>query len=151
MSYTINADEISGCTCRRARRLSRQITQLYDHALEPTGITPNQFDLLAHLNHAFISGERGIAIGVLAERIVMHPTTVNRDLAPLSAKGLIADTKSESDGRVRVVRITTKGRKALAMAIPFWRKAQKRIVAALGKQEAKRLNNLLDSTSQNLA
>lgn len=150
MSYPINADEISGCTCRRARRLSRQLTQLFDHALKPAGITPNQFDVLAHLNHALISGEDGIAIGVLAERIVMHPTTVNRDLAPLLANRLASERKSTSDGRVRAVRITAKGRRTLAKAIPFWRKAQRSVEAALGKQGTRRLNSLLDSTSERI-
>lgn len=149
MAYAINADEISGCTCRRARRLSRQLTQLYDHALKPVGITPNQFDLLAHLNRVLISGEDGIAIGLLAERIVMHPTTVNRDLAPLLARRLIANARV-SDGRVRAVCITAKGRRALAKAIPFWRMAQKRVAAVLGRQGAEELNALLDQTSERI-
>lgn len=32
---------IMGCTCLRMRRAARRVTQLYDHALEPAGLTVN--------------------------------------------------------------------------------------------------------------
>ncbi len=74
----------------------------------------------------------------------MHPTTVNRDLKGLIGRKLVAESGIEADKRVRGVRITTKGRQALARAIPFWRQAQKRIEKALGAEEAGRFNTMLD-------
>ena len=41
--------KIMGCTCMRMRRATRRVTQLYDHALEPSGLTVSQFGLLAYL------------------------------------------------------------------------------------------------------
>jgi hypothetical protein len=52
MPDEIDIQEISGCTCLRLRRAARQMTQIYDGALEPAGITVNQFGLLAKLHEA---------------------------------------------------------------------------------------------------
>ena len=43
---------IMECTCMRMRRATRRVTQLYDRALEPAGLTVNQFGLLAYLHGA---------------------------------------------------------------------------------------------------
>jgi len=120
------------------------MTQIYDGALEPSGITTTQFDLLAHLNHVFISGEKSISIGALAERIAMHPTTVNRDLKALIHRKFVAERGAAEDRRVRGVYLTANGRKALARAIPYWRRAQKQFEAALGSEDAERFNTVLD-------
>ena len=40
---------ILDCTCFRIRRLSRQVTQLYDDALRPVGLRVTQFSLLSAL------------------------------------------------------------------------------------------------------
>ena len=34
--------KIMSCTCLRMRRATRRVTQRYDHALEPTGLTASQ-------------------------------------------------------------------------------------------------------------
>jgi hypothetical protein len=47
MANELNIREVSGCTCLRARRTTRQLTQIYDRELEPAGVTINQFGLLA--------------------------------------------------------------------------------------------------------
>ena len=145
MTQAIDIDEISGCTCRRARRTTRQLTQLYDRALGPARLTANQFDLLANLYDVHDKGKPGISIGALAGRLAMHPTTLNRDLVPLMNEGLVANGDHPEDRRVRAVRITAKGRARLGRAVPHWRKAQRQIEAALGAQETKRLNALLDN------
>ena len=41
--------KIMECTCLRMRRATRLVTQLYDHALGPSGLTVSQFGLLAYL------------------------------------------------------------------------------------------------------
>ena len=41
--------ELRNCTCSRLRRAGRRVTQLYDQALGPAGLTIGQFGLLAYL------------------------------------------------------------------------------------------------------
>ncbi len=77
--------ELLGCTCLRLRRATRNVTQFYDHSLQPAGVTANQFGLLARLHAASLGGSDGISIGVMAESIGMDPTTLNRNLKPLEA------------------------------------------------------------------
>ena len=144
MAAPIDIHEVLGCTCLRARRVARQLTQAYDQALEPVGLTVNQFGLLAKLYGSTQGVPTGLPIGALADLVGMHPTTLNRDLKSLKAQDLVADVVDTGDRRVRAVIITRKGLERLRKAIPFWRRAQKRLEGALGAEATRALNELLD-------
>jgi DNA-binding MarR family transcriptional regulator len=148
----MNADirEVAGCTCLRLRRTTRRVTQVYDHLLEPTGLTVNQFGLLAHLYGVSVARPEGLAIGALAERIGTDPTTLNRSLKPLQALDLVSDAIHPRDRRVRTLSITSKGRGRLQRAVPFWREAQAQVEDALGVEAIVALNGLLDLSSAKL-
>jgi len=141
MPDAIDPREISNCSCLHLRRAARRLTRLYDHALEPAGLTVNQFGLLANLHGA---GGAGLSIGALAERLGMDPTTLNRDLKPLRADGLVRDAADPLDRRVRLVLVTAKGRARLAKAVPHWRRVQQETEAKLGRERTQNLNALLD-------
>jgi len=150
MADPIDLREVSGCTCLAARRIARALTQAYDLALEPAALTVNQFGLLAKLYGGSQGGRVGVRIGALAERLGMHPTTLNRDLKPLRAQGLVADAVDAGDRRARAVLITAKGRVRLRKAIPHWRRAQARLEGALGGELARTLNDALGSAAAKL-
>ena len=57
MPTPIDLQEVSACTCLRARRAARQLTRLYDSVLDPVGITANQVGLLAKLLGASMRGQ----------------------------------------------------------------------------------------------
>jgi len=139
----IDIREIVQCTCLRLRRTTRRITQIYDRFLEPAGLTINQFGLLARLYGAGLRGET-LTIGMLAERVGMDPTTLNRSLKPLAASGLVANGSDPADQRVRAVLITDDGIARLRDAVPLWRKAQAQIDNALGIDTTVALNGLLE-------
>ena len=143
--------EIMGCTCLRMRQATRLVTQLYDHLLQPTGLTANQFGLMGHLYGANLQHAPGLSIGELAERLGMDPTTLNRNLKPLETKGWVKNLSDPGDGRVRLVRITDKGQRTLQKAIPCWREAQAHMQKALGSQQLGDLNALLDRSAAQLA
>jgi DNA-binding MarR family transcriptional regulator len=134
----------------RMRRATRRVTQLYDHALEPSGLTVSQFGLLAYLIGASQAPSNASSIGTIAEWLGMDPTTLNRNLKPLLAKGLVRNAPDSADGRIRVVRITEKGRRALLKAVPFWQSAQTRVDKTLGPQVTAELNELLDTSASSL-
>jgi DNA-binding MarR family transcriptional regulator len=150
MADPIDLREVSGCACLRARRVARQLTQAYDHALAPAALTVNQFGLLAKLYGASQGGRTGVRVGALADRLGMHPTTLNRDLKPLRAQGLVADAVDASDRRARALVITGKGRARLRKAIPVWRLAQARLEGALGAELARTFSDVLDSAAARL-
>jgi|SRR5215469_45709 len=150
MADSIDLGEVSGCTCLRVRRVARQLTQAYDGALAAAALTVNQFGLLAKLLGATRGGRSGVPVGALADRVGMHPTTLNRDLKPLRAQGLVADTADPGDRRVRAVTITRKGRARLRKAVPHWRRAQRRLEAALGAARTQALNEMLEEAAARL-
>jgi DNA-binding MarR family transcriptional regulator len=125
------------------------VTQLYDHALEPTGLTVNQFGLLAYLCGASLA-RTNASIGTMAEWLGMDPTTLNRNLKPLLVKGLVKNVLDPADGRVRIVAITEKGLRMLREAVPRWRNAQAAVEKAIGSKSIAELNTLLDLSSSKL-
>ena len=139
-----NIQEVLQCTCLRMRQTNRLVTQIYDHALMATGLTVNQFGLLANLYGVDLVRSAGLPIGALSERLGTDPTTLNRTLKPLTARRLVRDLTDPADGRVRIVRITEKGKREFLEAIPSWRQAQSRVDGALGAKTASALNELLD-------
>jgi DNA-binding MarR family transcriptional regulator len=146
-----NIHEVMGCTCLRLRRTTRLITHVYDHALAATGLTVNQFGLLANLYGVDLVRSTGLSIGVLSDRLGTDPTTLNRTLKPVRARGFVKDLTDPADGRVRVVRITEKGKREFLKAMPLWRGAQSRVDRALGATTRAALNDLLDLCSNTLS
>lgn len=136
----------SGCTCLRIRKAARRVTQIYDQQLEPFGLTITQYGLLGHLRHF-----DGIGIGALAEKLIMDPTTLTRNLRPLARRGLLTLAPDPNDRRSRCLKLTEQGRAAYAEAKPAWVRAQQRIEKALGVQDAVALSALLDRALDQLA
>ena len=141
--------KIMGCTCLRMRRATRRVTQFYDHALQRTGLTVNQFGLLAYLCGASLA-RTNASIGTTAEWLGMDPTTLTRNLKPLLVKGLVKNVLDPADGRVRIVAITEKGLRMLREAVPRWRNAQAAVEKAIGSKSIAELNTLLDLSSSKL-
>ncbi len=124
---------IPQCVCFNLRKTARWITQLYDDALRPTGLRATQFSLLAATNHL-----GSATITQLADVMVMDRTTLTRNLKPLESQGYIRIHPGQ-DRRQREVTIRAAGHKVLRQAMPLWERAQKHVVACLGKDRTARL------------
>lgn len=151
MTDQIDIREVANCTCVRARRAARHLSRIYDAALERSGLTVNQFGLLAKLLGASMHGQESLSIGALADRVGMHPSTLSRDLKPLKVRGFVAGGSNPADRRIRAVRITKKGQDALRQAVPSWRRAQSQVQGVLSLEVTLSLNGLLDLVSAKLA
>jgi DNA-binding MarR family transcriptional regulator len=122
------AVDLAACTCAGPRKAARVVTQIYDAALQPTGLKATQFTLLATLS------KRGdLPLTRLAEALVMDRTTLTRILKPLTGKGFVRVGQDE-DQRVRRIGLTDVGRNCLDEALPQWRKAQSRLIEELGRE-----------------
>jgi DNA-binding MarR family transcriptional regulator len=128
-----DAFQLTACACANLRKASRAVTQVYDAALQPTGLKATQFTLLATL-----STLGDLPLTRLAEALVMDRTTLTRNLKPLIGKGLV-DVASGDDQRVRKVGLTPSGRTAFDEALPHWRIAQSRFVEGLGQEKLRDL------------
>jgi DNA-binding MarR family transcriptional regulator len=132
-------DPSSACLCNAMRKAARAVTQRYNHALAPCGLTATQFTLLTALNR---TGPAPLT--ALAERLVTDRTTLTRNAAILEKAGLIA-IRSGEDRRQRALTITAAGRRRLTRALPLWHAIQSSIADELGR---KRSRNLLAGLSE---
>ncbi len=121
------------CLCANLRKTARAVTQSYDAALLPAGISSPQFTLLATL-----SGNEAITVGDLAGQLGMDRTTLTRNLKPLERDGLIS-VRAGDDRRSRILDLTGKGRRIFNKAKPLWTAQQGRVVAAFGDGAAQSL------------
>ena len=127
MITTSDFKQLQNCACFNVRKTSRMITQLFDHALKPSGIKITQFTLLGVLANA---GE--MAINELANSLCMDRSTLTRGIVRLEAAGFVKSREGD-DARQRFVKLTTKGIKKINDTIPYWKKAQDAMEKELGE------------------
>ena len=128
-----------GCTCFKLRSLTRRVTQLYDQALAPSGLTVTQYSLLAHaLRH-----DAAPTVSELAQQLFTDRTTLTRNLKPLADAGLVK-VADGADARSKAVTVTAKGRRAFHAARPLWKEAQARMRAQAGDARLGALHGLIE-------
>ncbi|MCD9028234.1 MarR family transcriptional regulator [Luteimonas sp. BDR2-5] len=132
------------CSCHRLRKLTRLMTQRYDHALAPAGINVNQYAILRR------AGQQPRPVGELAAALGMDRSTLSRDLKHLTAAGWARLAPSKTDARQRLVELTPSGRRVLGVAEPLWRDAQLRIERQLGLDGVAHLHAALDHATRTL-
>ncbi len=121
--------ECGECTCFNLRKAARVVTQFYDDCMRPAGLRGTQFALLVH---AYAMGP--ITISRLADAMATDRTTLTRNLELLEKSGLVI-VEDGGDRRTRIVSITDDGRKRLAEAFPYWKKAQDEIKKLMGQDD----------------
>jgi DNA-binding MarR family transcriptional regulator len=128
------------CTANNLRKATRAVTSLFDDALRPAGLRISQLSILIALALA-----EEATVSKLAGLLALERTTMTRNLAPLERRGLV-ETVAGADARHRVLRLTAKGKAALARALPVWKRVQDRVVAGLGDTRWKALLQGLRAT-----
>ena len=132
---------LSPCVCSTLRMVSRAVTQLYDDVLRPSGLRVTQFSILAAIARM---GEANLE--VLEDTLAIDQTTLTRSLNLLARDGVI-ERASHPDGRIKAMRLTSKGRRALEVARPLWAHAQGKVLGELGTKAwadaQRRLTHLL--------
>ena len=132
------------CSCFLLRKLTRRVTQVYDHALAPAGLTVTQYSLLANLAR----GE-GSSVSALADRMGMERTTLVRSLKPLVAAGW-ARYGEQRPGKAAALALTAAGRARLRSAVPLWERAQDALEARVGVKSIATLHALVDQSLEAL-
>jgi DNA-binding MarR family transcriptional regulator len=130
------------CTAARLRRAARAVAAVYDEAIADAGVRGTQLSLLTAL---YLSGEAPVSR--LAELLDLDRTTMTRNLEPLEREGLIETDGAGGDRRVRLVRLTPRGARALDRGLPRWQGAQEKVKKRLGGVGWRRLMRELDALS----
>jgi DNA-binding MarR family transcriptional regulator len=118
--------QLSPCVCSTLRMVSRAVTQLYDDVLRPSGLRVTQFSILAAIARM---GEANLR--QLEDTLAIDQTTLTRSIKLLERENLI-QRAPHADGRIKVMLLTTEGRRALEVARPLWTRAQDRMLHELG-------------------
>jgi DNA-binding MarR family transcriptional regulator len=126
------------CASLNCRRTARAVTQLYDAALQESGIRSTQFAILVG-----IAKNQPVSIGALGEVLIIDGTTLTRSLQRLKKEGLITISE-RARMRQRFLALTPKGKKTLGRSLPMWRKAHEQFVATVGRSYWLDLRNELE-------
>ena len=116
------------CMCANIRRAARAITQRYDEALRPLGLTITQYTILQALS---LAGD--ITQGRLGEILAMDSTTLTRTLSVMNRRGSIAKVYG-TDRRERRLRLTRVGKSEFNRALPQWQSTQEDVRDQFGKE-----------------
>jgi len=143
-SVTTSAGKERPCNCNALLKASRRISQLYDTALSPCGLTANQRSILAE-----IRASPSIRVGKLAGVLIKDPVAFARALKPLERDGLIAVRVDPTDRHQRLIALTDTGEARLREADALWKKAQRCFEEAFDKMESPDLQRALDVLASN--
>jgi DNA-binding MarR family transcriptional regulator len=127
------AREVNPCNATAMRKASRRLTQLYDDALEPSGLRSTQFAILFELDRRSLEPP---TMRELADALVMDRSALGHNLRPLERDELIALDRSEEDRRRRHVVMAPQGKAKFKEAKRLWQKAQDRFNAVFGQSQA---------------
>lgn len=130
------------CACANLRRTARLVTQLYEQALRPAGITGPQFTLLQALTLA-----PGISQKQLAELLGTDSTTLTRTLAFLRKRGWL-NARPGEDRRALRLGLTKAGAREFERALPYWQSAQKQLKQALGEEHWNKMVDAVTHTAE---
>jgi|SRR5579862_4186261 len=115
------------CAATSLRRATRAVTRLYDRELRESGLRSTQFTLLQSLE---IVDE--VTQGRLGSILSLDSTTLTRSLQALIEEGWVKEARGD-DRRERYLRLTPSGRRKYQEAKPAWRRAQNRLIKAIGR------------------
>jgi DNA-binding MarR family transcriptional regulator len=114
------------CACQNLRRLSRVVTRIYDQELRTAGVEIAQFGLLTALAAVGEANQKRLSTG-----FAMDSTTLTRTLGLLRKQGWIHARRGR-DRRERLFSLTGAGKRQMAMARPYWERAERRLRKELG-------------------
>jgi DNA-binding MarR family transcriptional regulator len=128
------------CNATALRKAQRRLTQLYDTALEQSGLRSTQLTILVELAGR---AQPPPTMAQLAAALVMDRSALGHNLRPLERDGLVVLQEGDADRRLRHVVLTSKGRHKCQEAVRGWRTAQDRFEQVFGRAEAAALRATL--------
>ena len=114
------------CACQNLRRLTRVVTRIYDQELRTAGVEITQFGLLTALAAVGEANQKRLSAG-----FAMDSTTLTRTLGLMRKQGWVR-ARLGKDRRERLFSLTGAGKRQMAMAQPYWDRAERRLRKELG-------------------
>ena len=125
------SDKALRCNFTSLRQAARHVSRFYDACLATTGLSTNQYTVLANL---VLHGP--MTMSEMTSLLILDRATLGHNLRPLEREGLLSITVGEKDRRERVVTLTEEGRRLEAEARPHWSRAQRLFEREFGVEDA---------------
>ncbi len=125
-------DISSQCIALKLRILSRAVTNVYNCALRPLGLTISQMNILVAVA-CFGRARQQQVCDVLQ----LEKSSLSRDVVRMIARRWLA---TKGGGRAYVLTLTEGGRQLLERATPAWEEAQKKALLLIGEENAPALH-----------
>jgi DNA-binding MarR family transcriptional regulator len=121
------------------RRLQQIAVALFVAECEALDLTPVQYASLAAIRDV-----PDLDVTRLSSLVALDKATLAKVIERLEAKGWVVRTSSGLDKRIKLLKITSKGRKVLASAEPGVRRCQRRILAPLAEDDRQIFMKMLE-------
>lgn len=135
------------CTHTSLRRAARQLTQLYDDALAPAGLTSAQALLVAQIDELGGGQGAGPSLQTLSKRLAIQISALTHALRPLVRDGVVELSPDAEDRRVKRARLTEQGLAQTQQMYALWRDTNGRIEDVLGVGNAAQLRELANTVA----
>lgn len=136
------------CTHTSLRRAGRQLTQLYDEAIAPSGLTSAQAMLVSQIYELRDEGSgNGPSLQKLARRLAIQISALTHALRPLVRDGLVVVSPDAHDRRTKRAVLTPQGLAQTCQMYGLWKETNERIEAVLGQGTTEQLRRLADQVA----
>lgn len=125
------------CICMDMRTAAHKLTQLYDAAMAPSGMSVTQFSQLHKLLKL-----KNPTLRELSEACGLDRSTLGRNIRVLEKLGFVS-MKVGTDARTKTIQVTKKGKVAFDEAAPRWYAVQSELNDRLGTDGRSQLNHLI--------
>jgi DNA-binding MarR family transcriptional regulator len=119
--------ETHSCVAFNLRRSSRIISKIYEKEMRGAPIRGPQFSLMIVIAKRGTETITGLARDIGADR-----TTLTRNLKQLERKGVVRISEGKNH-RTKAVTLLPAGEKAIQASVQHWKKAQAKVLSALGE------------------
>tara|TARA_R110002124_G_scaffold114535_41_gene269609 strand:+ start:19301 stop:19801 length:501 start_codon:yes stop_codon:yes gene_type:complete len=135
--------DLMNCTHTAMRQAARQLTQVYDEAIAPSGLTSAQAMLVARLDElGGAPGGTGPSLQALAKRLSIQISALTHALRPLVRDGVLELHADGKDGRIKRAVLTEQGMKQTRQMYELWVGVTQRMDNALGEGAGAQLRAL---------
>ena len=125
--------DVMHCTHTAVRQASRQLTQVYDLAIAPSGLTSAQAMLVSRLDElGGAPGGKGPSLQALAKRLSIQISALTHALRPLVRDGVVELHADAKDGRIKRAVLTEQGMKQTRQMYDLWVAVNQRMDSVLG-------------------
>ncbi len=110
------------CIFTAVRKANRVLFRHYQDALSETGVSIVQLSILRALER-----QGPLALSRLADDLAMERTSLYRTIEPLIESGAV-HIENALTGKSKVAKLTVEGHCTIERVMPFWAKAQERVL-----------------------